>query len=105
MFSPAFSVSFSSLPAFLAFFQPPSFRVFNNVWTVPRGCLLSCSPPHFFLPFLFSPFCFQSFLKHCCPIECFESPKRAAAPLTATTSNRQRSNNCQYRVDIGIIVF
>ena len=38
-------------------------------------------------------------------IECFESPKRAAAPLTATTNNRQRSNNCQYRVDIGIIVF
>ena len=37
-FSPAFSVSSSSLPAFfLAFFTPP-FRVFYKLLTVLRGC-------------------------------------------------------------------
>ena len=69
MFSPAFSVSSS---CFFSFFQPPSFRAFNNLWIVPRRCftpiglihlslLLSSPFLSFFLLSLFFPLFFLSF--------------------------------------------
>ena len=81
MFSPAFSVSSSSLPAFLfvclfvfcfvlfcflAFFSPPSFRVFYNLLTVLSGCFnkrntsFSLALLSIYFPFLL--FSFSSFL-------------------------------------------
>ena len=63
MFSPAFSVSSSSLPAFfLSFFfflafLAPSFRVFYNLLTVLMGCFTSIGLIHLSL-LLSSPFSF-----------------------------------------------
>ena len=100
MFSPAFSASSSSLPAFFvlfcfvfSFFSPPSFRVFYNLLTFLRGCFnrrniifLSCSPLHFF-PFspLFSPLFsffppFSSF-PFPLPADFWCGDRRHAAPL------------------------
>ena len=60
MYSLAFSVSSSCLPAFLS---PPSFRAFYNLLTVLRGCFTPVGLIYIlrFSPFLFfSPFSFLS---------------------------------------------
>ena len=102
MFSPAFSVSSSSLPAFLSFFQPTSFRVFNNLWIVPRGCFTSIGLVHlslllsspflsFFLFSLFFPLFFLSFSPFSSfslspPAEFWCGDRRHAAPLPTACS-------------------
>ena len=69
MFSPAVSVSSSSLPAFFSFFSffsAPSFRAFYNLWTVLRGVFHTHRPNEsfslalLFLSFLFCPLSFLS---------------------------------------------